>query len=151
MLRSAWKAGLSIGVAALLGVLMVVPAQAQEFEEDVPKMVNMVLEFWNEQDPERLAGMFTENADLHSRNGVWYTGQREIAGYFEEWIHEAIDDAKDIDVQRARQLTDNTGIVDVISSLTPPEGERKLTFVSVVVERQLDGSWLFASWRECSM
>lgn len=151
MLRSAWKAGLSLALAALLGISMAHCAQAQSFEEDVPEMVNMVLEFWNNQDPERLARLFTEKADLHSRTGKWYTGHGEIAGYFEQWMAEAEGSAKDIGVQRARQLSDNLGVVDVISSLTPPEGERQQTFVSVVVERQLDGSWLFASWRECSM
>lgn len=147
MLHNVRKVAVSILVLALV-LLVVGPAQA-DFEEEVGGVINRFLEAWNAGDAEKIANMFTKEADLWSRTGVWYTGRSEIAGYFSEWISAAADDAKDIHLEAARLVNEQIALVDVISSLTPERGTPQRTTVTVVVERQIDGSWLFAGWREC--
>lgn len=146
--RGAWFATGLLLTIVLLGL----PAQVEgaDFEEEVLMMVQAVEDSWNGQDPERLAGMFAKSADLNSRNGRWYTGPDEIQGYFEEWMARREGDAKEIDIDRARLLTESVAAVDVVSSLRDREGQiTEQVTVSVTVERQLDGSWLFTTWREC--
>jgi len=147
-----WNKSLWTGLVSLgLVLAWITPAQGGSFEEDVAMMISGVEEAWNERDPGALASMFTKKADLHSRDGQWFTGPDEIAGYFEEWIASTEGPAKDIDLQRSRQLSESLAVVDVISRLRDRRGSVvEQVFVSVVVERQLDGSWQFTAWRECS-
>lgn len=149
MKKNVWFAGLTAGwlIAAL--VLPCAPARAGEFEEDVARMIAGVENAWNERNPEALASMFTKKADLHSRDDRWFTGPAEIAGYFEEWIAQSDDVLKDISLDRARQLSESLAAVDVVSRLMRDETVTQEVKVSVVVERQLDGSWQFTAWREC--
>lgn len=149
MKRKVWLTGLTAGwlIAAL--VIPCVPARAGEFEEDVARMIAGVEEAWNERDPEALASMFTKKADLHSRNDEWFTGPDEITGYFEEWIAQSEGTAKDITLDRSRLISESLALVDVVSRLMRDETVTQEVKVSVVVERQLDGSWQFAAWREC--
>lgn len=148
-MRDAWKAVWTLAALAVLLTACTSPTQAQNFEEEVPQVVERVLEAWQAQEPETLAKMFTDEADLWSRTGVWYTGPEEIQRYFEEWMETTQGNTKEIEVDRARQLSERLGIVDVISSLTPREGTPQTTTVNAVVELQPDGSWKFAAWREC--
>lgn len=128
-------------------------AGAQDFEEDLKKMVALVVEAWNAGDPEALASLFTEDADLRDQNGVWVTGRNEIHGYFEEWMAGS-KGAKEVLVERGRLISEGTAVVDVLSAVVPEggsfwgEGTERLA-VSVSVVQQRDGSWLFSSWRQC--
>lgn len=128
-------------------------AGAQDLEEDVEKMVGLVVESWNNGDPEALAELFTEDADLRTEGGEWVTGRDEIKGYFEEWMSSS-NGAKEVLVERGRLVSEATAVVDVLSAVVPEgssfwgEGvERYAIAVSVVQQR--DGSWLFSSWRQC--
>ena len=149
MRKDVWLTVLTAGwlVAAL--TISCTPARAGDFEEDVAMMIDRVEEAWNERDPEALASMFTTKAELHSRDDRWFTGPDEIARYFEEWIAQSEGDLKDITLDRGRQLSESLALVDVLSRLMREETVTQEVKVSVVVERQLDGSWQFAAWREC--
>lgn len=143
---------LSITVALLLG-LVPGTAGAQEFEEDVSKVVGLVVEAWNSGDPEALASLFAEDADLRDQDGTWVTGRGEIQGYFEEWMAGS-DGAKEVLVERSRRVTEQAAVVDVISGVVPKGGtfwgEETTRFtITVDVVKQQDGSWLFTSWRQC--
>lgn len=140
-------AGLLIFVLAL--PCTPIAAQGGEFEEDVARVISSVENAWNERDPEALAAMFTKKADLHSRDDRWFTGPAEIARYFEEWISLSDGDVKDITLDRTRPISESLALVDVVSRLMRDETVTQEVKVAVVVERQLDGSWQFAAWREC--
>lgn len=145
--------GLLAGLLIFVLTLPCTPtaAQADDFEEDVARMISGVEDAWNEGNPEALASMFTKNADLHSREGRWYTGPDEIARYFEEWMAQHEGDLKDIDLDRARLISESLALVDVTSRLLDREQTvTEQVKVTVVVERQLDGGWQFAAWRECT-
>lgn len=138
---------------ALLTAAFPAPAGAQSFDEEVKTMVGMVVEAWNGGDAERLASMFTQDADLREENGRWLTGPEEIYGYFREWMAGS-DGAKEVLVERSRRVTEQAAVVDVISGVVPKGGtfwgEETTRFtITVDVVKQQDGSWLFTSWRQC--
>lgn len=153
MRHRSWLAGFPAGFLILVLAVLCAPtaAQSADFEEAVAMMISGVEDAWNERDPEALASMFTKKADLHSREGRWYTGPDEIAGYFVEWMAQHEGDVKDIDLDRARLISESLALVDVDSRLLDREQTvTEQVKVTVVVERQLNGGWQFSAWRECT-
>lgn len=144
---------LSLAVVLCLTTSFPVAVAAQELEEDVQKMVSLVVEAWDNGDPDALAGLFTEDADLRDQNDQWITGREGIHGYFQEWMAGS-EGAKEVLVERGRLVSEGTAVVDVLSAVVPEggsfwgEGTERFA-VSVSVVQQRDGSWLFSSWRQC--
>jgi uncharacterized protein (TIGR02246 family) len=146
---------LTVSLAALALILFAAapPAAAQSFDEEVREMVDLVVEAWNGGDPGALAEMFTEDADLRDQDGLWLVGREDIHGYFERWMAGS-EGAKEVHVDRSRLVTEELAVVDVISGIVPKGGtfwgeETERLAITVQVARQPDGSWLFASWRQC--
>ena len=140
-------------VLTLIVAAYAAPAAAQSFDEEVERMIDGVVEAWNGHDPDALAEMFTEDADLRDQNGLWVVGRDEIHRYFAEWMENS-DGAKEVHVDRARLIAEGAAAVDVISAVVPKGGtfwgeETQRLAVSVQVLQQPDGSWLFSSWRQC--
>lgn len=143
----------TVAALTLLAGLAPAAASAQDFEEDVEKMVGLVVEAWNEGDPEALASLFTEDAELRTEEGEWVTGPNEIQGYFEEWMART-EGAKEVSVERGRLVADGVAVVDALSAVVPEgssfwgKGVDRFA-ISVTVVQERDGSWLFSSWRQC--
>lgn len=145
----------AVPLATLALVLCAVapPATAQSFDEEVREIVGRVVDAWNEGDPDALAEMFAEDADLRDQDGLWLVGRDDIHGYFEKWMA-GREGAKEVHVDRSRLVTEELAVVDVISGIVPKGGtfwgeETERLAITVQVARQRDGSWLFASWRQC--
>lgn len=145
---SSWTAVLALALA----VACAAPAAAS-FDEEVQRMIDGVVEAWNGGDPGALAEMFTEDADLRDENGQWVVGREEIHGYFARWMEQSAG-AKEVHIDRSRLIAEGAAAVDVISAVVPKGGtfwgeETQRLAVSVQVQQQRDGSWLFSSWRQC--
>ncbi|SDY52421.1 YybH family protein [Tessaracoccus flavus] len=107
------------------------------------------LEAWNDQDPDALAALFTDDADFVNVVGLWWEDRPSIRRAHARGFRVMFGGSEmTLERTKVRRLGADAAVVHALWSMTgqvdpagSPVGDRS-GVLSFVVERQPDGGWL---------
>lgn len=107
---------------------------------------------WNEQDLDKLANVFVEDADFVNVVGFWWTNRRAIRKAHEYGFRRIFQNARvEITELKTRSLGPDVEVIHTLSTLDGQTGRdgakagQRIAVISIVAQRQPDGGFRIVS------